>query len=124
MEAKLKKQETKFWSIIYKQQRKKVPGKKFDTEHVCGCKTNYECKNFAVADRQVIFDSIWQLGNFDLQNATLIGLIDERPVSKRTIVQNMEESGVATGSDDNGFYKNLSRSYHLPSADGRKQAST
>ena len=54
-------------------------------------------QNFAVADRQVIFDSIWQLGNFDLQNATLIGLIDERPVYKRTIVQNMEESGVATG---------------------------
>jgi len=121
MEAKLKKQETKFWSIIYKQQRKKVPGKKFDTEHVCGCKTNYECKKFAVSDRQVIFDSYLQLGNFDLQNATLIGLIDERPVYKRTIVQNMEESGVATGSDDNRCYKNLSRSYHLPSADGRKQ---
>ena len=34
----------------------------------------------------------------------------------------MEESGVATGSDDNRCYKNLSRSYHLPSADGRKQA--
>ena len=28
---------------------------------------------------------------------------------------------LSTGSDDNRFYKNLSRSYHLLSADGRKQ---
>ena len=33
----------------------------------------------------------------------------------------MEESGVATGLDDKRCYKNLSRSYHLPSADGRKR---
>src|SRR5688572_6239218 len=97
---------------------KEMPGKNFNAEHVCGCKRSYECSNFTVVQRQIIFDSFWNIGNLDLQNANLSALVDERPVARRT-VKSIDAGEVATGSVE--AKKKLSRSYHFLTDTGRKQ---
>ena len=94
-----------------------VPGKIRPTQHVCCCKIDYECGSVSVAEQQGIFDSFWHSANFDLQNATLCSLIDERPVARRTV----QSSNVSNASNAKKRYKNLSRSYHLFTSGGRKK---
>ena len=106
---------------LYRNSRGKlIQAKKCPTNNVCSCKNDYQCSTVTVDDRQEIFNSFWHTENFDLQNATLCSLIDERPVARRT-VQSVQNSSESSGVNTRKRYKNLSREYHLHTPIGRKK---
>ena len=95
-----------------------VEGKSFKAEHSCGLKGT-ACNDITVEERQDQFRSFWDLGKFDLQNAHLVGLVDEHGVANHVVKNNCLSDSETRDVLVKKRTKENSRVFYLPTVNGR-----
>jgi hypothetical protein len=94
-----------------------IEAKSFKAAHSC-CLKGTACNEITLEERQHQFRSFWELGNFDLQNAHLIGLVDERVVANRVVKNNLSDSETRDVWVKK-HTKEKSRLFYIPTENGR-----